>query len=396
MALARDENRRNPGWPHPFAPIFEVAFVVGERGFGTTGPRVRGGRRLDGLAAQLFDALADRREIVGGAGSGHIASLNRAEAGAMRPGSPLADRSDSAEPARSRREFGTTRDPRSAVAMPNPPMRSRPIPSTGEMMPVIGLGTWPVFDVGAGEAARQPLREVVRLLLDAGARMIDSSPMYGRAEAVTGDLLSELQARPNAFLATKVWTTGRDSGIEQMRRSAGLLRSEVVDLMQIHNLVDWRTHLATLRRMKEQGSIRYIGITHYTNRALSDLARILETEPGIDFVQCGYSLAARTAERELLPVASARGVAVIVNQPLGQGSLIRRVRGRALPEWAGEFDCASWAQLLLKYLLAEPAVTCVIPATRAPEHVADNLAAGFGHLPDAGQRRQIRALWDAS
>ncbi|MGH7116715.1 MAG: aldo/keto reductase [Stellaceae bacterium] len=279
--------------------------------------------------------------------------------------------------------------------MPNPPMLSRPIPSSGEMMPVIGLGTWPVFDIGAGEAARAPLREVVRRLRDAGGRIIDSSPMYGRAEAVAGDLLADLEARPSTFLATKVWTTGRDSGVEQMRRSADLLRSAVVDLMQIHNLVDWRAHLATLRRMKEEGRIRYIGITHYTDRALADLARILQDEPGIDFVQCGYSLAARAAERELLPVAMARGVAVIVNQPLGQGGLVRRVRGRTLPNWVQDFDCASWAQLLLKYILAEPAVTCVIPATRDPEHMADDLGAGFGRLPDADQRRRIRALWDA-
>jgi diketogulonate reductase-like aldo/keto reductase len=279
--------------------------------------------------------------------------------------------------------------------MPNPPMLSRPIPSSGEMLPVIGLGTWPVFDVGAGEAARAPLREVVRRLLDKGARIIDSSPMYGRAEAVTGDLLSDLQARPGAFLATKVWTTGRVEGIAQMRRSAALLRVEIVDLMQIHNLVDWGTHLATLRRMKAAGSIRYIGVTHYTDRALADLAHILESEPGIDFVQCGYSLAARTAERQLLQVAASRGVAVIVNQPLGQGGLLRRVRERALPDWAQEFDCASWAQLLLKYILAEPAVTCVIPATRNPEHMTDNLAAGFGRLPDAAERQRIRTLWDA-
>jgi diketogulonate reductase-like aldo/keto reductase len=274
------------------------------------------------------------------------------------------------------------------------PILSRPIPSTGEEMPVIGLGTWPVFDVGADENARGPLREVVRRLLDAGARMIDSSPMYGRAEGVAGDLLAGLGARPRAFLATKVWTTGRDAGIAQMRRSASLLRSELVDLMQIHNLVDWRTHLATLRGMKRDGRIRYIGITHYTDRALSELAHILDTEPGIDFVQCGYSLAARAAERELLPAAAAHGVAVVVNQPLGQGGLLRRVHGRPLPQWAGELDCASWAQLLLKYVLAEPAVTCVIPATRDPEHMADNIAAGFGRLPDADQRRRIRALWD--
>jgi aryl-alcohol dehydrogenase-like predicted oxidoreductase len=174
------------------------------------------------------------------------------------------------------------------------------------------------------------------------------------------------------------------------------LRTEVVDLMQIHNLVDWRTHLATLRRMKEEGRVRvrYIGITHYTTGALPELARILDSEPGIDFVQAGYSLATRAAETELVPTAAARGVAVIVNQPLERGTLLRRVRGRALPEWAAEFDCASWAQLFLKYILAEPAVTCAIPASGDPEHMRDDIGAGFGRLPDAHQRQQIRQLWD--
>src|ERR1700760_2419259 len=199
--------------------------------------------------------------------------------------------------------------------MPQTTILSRPIPSTGEELPVVGLGTWPVFDVGADEAARRPLREVLRRLFAAGARMVDSSPMYGRAEGVAGDLVAELGARPPAFLATKVWITGREAGLAQMQRSASLLRSEVIDLMQIHNLVDWHTHLATLRHLKGEGRIRYIGITHYTDRALSELGDILETEPDIDFVQCGYSLSARAAERVLLPVAAARGVAVIVNQP---------------------------------------------------------------------------------
>jgi diketogulonate reductase-like aldo/keto reductase len=274
-------------------------------------------------------------------------------------------------------------------------MLTRPIPSTGEALPVIGLGTWRAFDVGADAQVRRPLREVLQLLLDAGGRMIDSSPMYGRAEAVTGDLLVEQAAPPSVFLATKVWTTGRERGLDQMRRSAQLLRSAVIDLMQIHNLVDWRTHLASLRRMKEEGQIRYIGITHYTTGALKELARIIAGEPGIDFVQLGYSLATRAPEAELLPVAAAHGVAVIANQPLERGDLFRRVRGRPLPEWAGEFGCESWAQLFLKYVLAEPAVTCVIPATGNPEHMKDNLAAGFGRLPDARQRQQIRELWDA-
>jgi diketogulonate reductase-like aldo/keto reductase len=274
-------------------------------------------------------------------------------------------------------------------------MLTRSIPSTGEEMPVIGLGTWRAFDVGAGEAARQPLREVLHLFLNAGGRIIDSSPMYGRAEAVTGDLLAELPGHPRPFLATKVWTTGRERGVEQMRRSAELLRSGVIDLMQIHNLVDWRTHLASLRRMKDDGHIRYIGITHYTTGALPELARILARGAGIDFVQLGYSLATRAAESELLPLAASRGVAVIANQPLERGDMFRRTRGRALPDWTAEFDCISWAQLFLKYLLAEPAVTCVIPATGNPEHIKDDLAAGFGRLPDARQRQQIRAWWDA-
>jgi diketogulonate reductase-like aldo/keto reductase len=274
-------------------------------------------------------------------------------------------------------------------------MLTRPIPSTGEAIPVIGLGTWRAFDVGTDEATWRPLREVVKLLLDAGGQLIDSSPMYGRAEAATGDLLAELAARPRAFLATKVWTTGRERGIEQMRGSAQLLRTETIDLMQIHNLVDWRTHLTSLRRMKEEGRIRYIGITHYTTGALPELARILTREPGIDFVQLGYSLATRSPETEVLPVAASRGVAVIVNQPLERGDLFRRVRGRPLPDWAYEFDCSSWAQLFLKYILAEPAVTCVIPATGNSQHMKDDLAAGFGRLPDARQRQQIRQLWDA-
>src|SRR3954469_685196 len=182
-------------------------------------------------------------------------------------------------------------------------MITRPIPSSGEAMPVIGLGTWQVFDAGADDRARQPLRAVLKQLTDPGGRMIDSSPMYGRAEEVTGDLVAEASLRPRVFLATKVWTSGREAGIAQMGRSAELMKSPVLDLIQIHNLLDWRTHLATLRRMKEHGQVRYIGITHYTTGSLLELARILENEPGIDFVQCGYSLATRDAETRLFPIA---------------------------------------------------------------------------------------------
>jgi diketogulonate reductase-like aldo/keto reductase len=274
-------------------------------------------------------------------------------------------------------------------------MLTRPIPSTGEALPVVGLGTWPVFDVGADERSREPLREVVRRLVEAGGRMIDTSPMYGRSEGVVGDIVAELGVREKAFLATKVWISGRERGIEQMARSASLLKSPVIDLMQVHNLVDWRTQLTTMRRMKEKGTLRYIGITHYTTGSLSELTRILEAEDGIDFVQCGYSLATREAETRLLPVCAERGVAVIVNQPLERGDLFRAVRGKALPEWAAEFDCESWAQLFLKYVVGEPAVTVVIPATNKPDHMSDNLAAGAGRLPHERQREQIRRLWDS-
>jgi diketogulonate reductase-like aldo/keto reductase len=284
---------------------------------------------------------------------------------------------------------------RSTLAMAADAIITRPIPSSGEALPVVGLGTWPVFDVGDGEGERAPLKAVVRRLVDGGGRIIDTSPMYGRAEGVVGDLVAELGVRNRVFLATKVWISGRESGIAQMQRSAELLRSPVVDLIQIHNLLDWRTHLATLRDMKQRGQVRYIGITHYTTGSLPELARILDSEPGIDFVQCGYSLATREAETRLLPTAAAKKVAVIVNQPLERGDLFRAVRGKDLPGWAAEFDCTSWAQLFLKYLVAEPAVTCVIPATNNPAHLEDDLKAGTGRLPDPAQRERIRQMWDS-
>ena len=279
--------------------------------------------------------------------------------------------------------------------MAEPVMLTRPIPSTGEAMPVIGLGTWPVFNVGADETARSPLREVVKILVAGGGTMIDTSPMYGRSEGVVGDIVAGLGLRQQVFLATKVWISGRDQGIAQMQRSAQLMKSPAIDLMQVHNLVDWRTQLATMRDMKADGQLRYIGITHYTVSALPELARILEAEDGIDFVQCGYSLETREPETRLLPVAAQRGVAVIVNQPFEQGDLFHKTRGKTLPHWAAEFDCASWTQLFLKYLLGDPAVTVVIPATNKPDHMADNLKAGYGRLPDPKQREQIKRFWDS-
>jgi len=276
----------------------------------------------------------------------------------------------------------------------NSPMISRPIPKSSEMLPVIGLGTWQTFDVGNDAAVLERLTAVLRLLFDGGGKAIDSSPMYGRAEVVVGELLAKMHDRDRAFLATKVWTSGRETGIAQMRRSAELLKTRVIDLMQIHNLVDWRTQLATLRGMKEAGQVRYIGITHYVPSAFGDLAAIIEREE-IDFVQLPYSIDVRDAEKRMLPLAAERRVAVMVNRPFGGGGLFRKVRGKALPPWAAEIGCASWAQFFLKYIVAHPAVTCVIPATAEPAHMSDDLRAGYGPIPDAATRRRMAEFWDS-
>jgi diketogulonate reductase-like aldo/keto reductase len=269
-------------------------------------------------------------------------------------------------------------------------MHQRKIPSSGEMLPVVGCGTWRTFDVGASPQERAPLAEVLRILFDAGGSVIDSSPMYGAAEGVVGDLLAASGTHGKAFIATKVWTSGRDSGTAQMERSMRLLRTDRIDLMQIHNLVDWRTHLPTLRAWKAQGKIRYLGITHYTQSAHAELETVLRAEPW-DFVQIDYSLDDRAVESRLLPLAQERGVAVIVNQPFGGGGLLRRLSGRKLPDWTGEIGCTSWAQILLKFVLACPAVTCVIPGTGRPEHMKDNVQAGLGAYPDATMLKRMVA-----
>jgi diketogulonate reductase-like aldo/keto reductase len=266
----------------------------------------------------------------------------------------------------------------------------RAIPSSQETLPVVGLGTWQTFDVGAA-AERAPLRQVLQRFVALGGRIIDSSPMYGRAEAVVGDLAADLGLRDKLFLATKVWTSGRAAGIAQMEASLRHFRTKVVDLMQVHNLVDWRTHLRTLRDWKQAGRIRYYGITHYTASAYGDLEAIVKAEP-LDFVQLNYSLVEREAERRLLPLAAERGIAVLINRPFAEGALFRRVRGQAVPSWAAEIGCRTWAQLFLKWIAAHPAVTSVIPATARPEHLEDNMQAGVGALPDAAMRQRISAL----
>jgi diketogulonate reductase-like aldo/keto reductase len=202
-----------------------------------------------------------------------------------------------------------------------------------------------------------------------------------------------MKAHDRTFLATKVWTSGEAAGKAQMSASSAKLQAPVIDLMQIHNLLDWRTHLATLRAWKEQKKFRYIGITHYTDPALDELAAIIRAER-IDFVQFGYSIASRAAETRLLPLCAERGVAVLVNQPFDSGSLFGQVRDKALPAWAAELGCASWSQLFLKYILGHPAVTCVIPGTARPDHARDNVAAGLGRLPDAGERQRMAAYWE--
>ncbi len=269
-------------------------------------------------------------------------------------------------------------------------MLTRPIPSSGEALPVVGLGTWQTFDVGSGQKERAPLTAVLRTLFEAGGSVIDSSPMYGASEAVVGDLLAAIAGHDRAFLATKVWTQGCEAGIRQMEESMRLLKDPRLDLMQIHNLVDWKIHLATLRAWKAEGRIRYLGITHYTPSAHDQLEAVMRAET-LDFVQLNYALDDRAAEKRLLPLAADRGIAVIVNRPFGGGGLLGKLRDRPLPDWAAEIGCETWAQVLLKFCLGHSAVTCVIPGTRRAEHMADNARAGIGRLPDAALRARMAA-----
>jgi diketogulonate reductase-like aldo/keto reductase len=259
-------------------------------------------------------------------------------------------------------------------------MNTRPIPSTREALPVIGCGTYIGFDHAPDSADYALLPGVLEALFAAGGKVFDSSPMYGRAEATVGELLTSNAQRAQSFLATKVWTQGGDAGIRQMADSMRLLRTERIDLMQIHNLLDWRTHLATLRRWKEDGRVRYLGITHYTASAYAEVEAVLRAE-ALDFLQINYSIDEREAEQRLLPLAADRGVAVIVNRPFGGGGLLRRVLDRPLPAWSGEIACTSWAQVLLKFVLSHPSVTCAIPGTSRREHMEDNAGAGAGAFP---------------
>jgi diketogulonate reductase-like aldo/keto reductase len=270
-------------------------------------------------------------------------------------------------------------------------MLMRTIPSSGEKLPVIGLGTWRAFDVDLTADSRRQLEDVLLRFVKLGGRMIDSSPMYGRAEEVIGELTSAIGIREKLFLATKVWTRGKQSGIQSMERSMSLLRTNRIDLMQVHNLVDVNTQLATLHEWKQQGSVRYIGITHHESGALSEIEKLMRSEK-FDFLQINYSLMEPEAEERVLPLAQERGIAVIANRPFGAGDLFDKVRSKPLPEWGSEFDCRSWAQFFLKWIVANPAITCAIPATDKPAHLEDNMHGGIGRLPDAKMRRQMVEL----
>jgi diketogulonate reductase-like aldo/keto reductase len=264
------------------------------------------------------------------------------------------------------------------------------LPQAQVKLPRIGLGTWQTFDVGNDSAARAPLREVLKLL---DGNVVDSSPMYGTSESVAGELIAELAMRERLFVATKVWTSGREDGIEQMETSFKRLRVKVMDLMQVHNLVDVATHTKTLQDWKQKGRVRYIGITHYTASAYGEVERTLKAAP-YDFLQINYSLAEREAEQRLLPFAAERKVNVIINRPFAGSALFRRTKGKTLPPWAAELGIASWAQYFLKWIVSHPAVTCAIPGTARPEHMRDNLAGGRGPMPDAAARRKMVEYFD--
>ena len=267
-------------------------------------------------------------------------------------------------------------------------MQTRPVPASGERLPVIGMGTADSFNVGDGPEDREPLREVMRRFFAGGAALIDTAPSYGRAEAVIGDLLAELNLRPRAFIATKIGASGRAAGLEQFQRSLRLLRTDKVELLQVHNLVDWRTQLALINELKAQGKTRYSGVTHYTESGHNELARVVrETRP--DFLQVNYSVISRGAESAVFPLARELGVAVLVNRAFDDGRLFARVKDKPLPPWAAEAGIGSWAQAFLRFALSHPAVTVVIPATGKPDRQSDNLKAGQGPMLTAQQRQSL-------
>ena len=280
-----------------------------------------------------------------------------------------------------------------ASASPTLRLIQRAIPSSGELLPVMGMGTSGTFDTEGDPASLATLQEVLQAFFDGGGTVIDSSPMYGNSESRVGDVLRALPQRPKLFAATKVWTTGRQQGIAQMEESARRMNVERFDLIAVHNLQDWQTHLETLKNWKAEGKVRYIGITTSHGRDHEEFLQVMRTQP-LDFVQFSYNIADRAAERELLPVAAERGIATMINRPYQRGALFTRSRGKELPALAAELDCSSWGQFYLKYILGHPAVTCIIPATASVHHMVDNMRANFGRLPDARQRAEMLRLFE--
>jgi len=278
--------------------------------------------------------------------------------------------------------------PLSLTAYDNRQIIKRKIPSSGELLPIVGVGTWQTFDVGSSQAEREPLKQVLQIMRDSGGSVVDSSPMYGRSEKVVGELSSELGISDQLFAATKVWTSGKESGINLMERSMDLMKKRPMDLMQIHNLQDWQTHIKTLMDWKKKGIIRYIGITHYVESAYSRMEQIMKNYP-IDFIQLNYSITSRSAENSILPLARDKGISVLVNRPYEGGSLFRRTKGKELPPWATDLGIKSWGQYFLKFILSNPSVTCVIPGTDKPHHMTDNMGAGFNPMPDIRQRQKM-------
>jgi len=267
-------------------------------------------------------------------------------------------------------------------------MMKRKIPSSGEELPIVGLGTWQTFDVGNNQEERLQLTVVLKEMKQLGGTMIDSSPMYGTSEKVVGDLCTQLKIEDNLFYATKVWTSGKQAGIDQMNASFAKMQRQQMDLMQIHNLMDWEIHIKTLRDWKAEGKIRYWGFTHYTDASHDTLAKLIKQERP-DFVQFNYNINNRHAEERLLGTAEDHGAAVIINQPFDSGNLFRKVRGKQLPDWCEELDINSWGNYFLKYILGHEAVNCVIPGTSQAKHVIDNMGAGYGKLPDANERKRM-------
>ncbi len=279
-----------------------------------------------------------------------------------------------------------------AVASKTAVMNSRPIPSTGELLPVVGCGTYRGFDHAPGSEEYAKLALIVQSLLDSGGSVLDSAAIYGRSEQSVGEILSAENLRNRVFLAGKVWSTGREQGIAQMEESMRDMRTDRLDLMQVHNLVDWRVQLATLRRWKTEGRFRYIGITHYLSSAHEAVEAVLRSEP-VDFLQINYSMEENNAAQRLFPLCAERGIAVLVNRPFGGGSLMRQLRGKPLPAWARDINCGSWAQVLLKFVLSQPAVTCVIPGTGNPAHMQDNVLAGFEPFPEPAFWKSKQVPW---